>query len=237
MISKKLNILAIIPARAGSKRIYKKNLKKLQSKPLIAWTIEEAINSNVFSRIIVSTDSEEIAKIALHSGAEVPFMRPEEYSHDTASSTSVVEHAINYLSQKEGQYFDVIVLLQPSSPFRTSKHITEAVNLFIKNNAEAVVSVCLDEHKYSIGELPDNMSISDVIKDNKINFLSNLKSYRLNGAIYICKTNSFMEEKSFFISQNSFAYEMDFISSIDIDEMIDLFFAEAILKERARNGL
>jgi len=237
LISKKLNILAIIPARAGSKRIYKKNLKKLQSKPLIAWTIEEAINSNVFSRIIVSTDSEEIAKIALHSGAEVPFMRPEEYSHDTASSTSVVEHAINYLSQKEGQYFDVIVLLQPSSPFRTSKHITEAVNLFIKNNAEAVVSVCLDEHKYSIGELPDNMSISDVIKDNKINFLSNLKSYRLNGAIYICKTNSFMEEKSFFISQNSFAYEMDFISSIDIDEMIDLFFAEAILKERARNGL
>jgi CMP-N-acetylneuraminic acid synthetase len=164
-------------------------------------------------------------------------MRPEEYSHDTASSTSVVEHAINYLSQKEGQYFDVIVLLQPSSPFRTAKHITEAVNLFIDNNAEAVVSVCLDVHKYSIGELPNNMSISDVIKDSKINFLSNLKSYRLNGAIYICKTDSFMVEKSFFISKNSFAYEMDSISSIDIDEMIDLFFAEAILKERARNGL
>ena len=123
-----IKILAIVPARGGSKRLPGKNIKVLNGKPLIQWTIESALGIDDISRVMVSTDSQEIADIALQSGAEVPFLRPKELATDTSSSSVVIEHALNYY-KSQGEIFDYVLLLQPTSPMRNKKHNEQAIAL------------------------------------------------------------------------------------------------------------
>ena len=157
-------LLAIIPARANSKRLPGKNLAELGGKPLIAWTIEAALNSKHVDRVVVSTDSEEIAQISVEWGAEVPFIRPAKLAADDVPSSCVIQHVIDQIHSKSLQY-EYFVLLQPTSPLRTSDHIDQAVTLFETKRPDSVISVTALEHPVDwIGEL-DNGSI---MKSNNI---------------------------------------------------------------------
>ncbi len=143
-----MKVLAIIPARGGSKGVPGKNIKMLGDKPFIAYTIEQAIASGVFSKIIVSTDSEQIKEIGLQFGAEVPFIRPEELASDTASSISVVQHAVDFFENQK-EYFDAICLLQPTSPFREKGFINKAIEKFIHKKTDCLLSVLQVPHEYN----------------------------------------------------------------------------------------
>ncbi|OAA18901.1 cytidylyltransferase domain-containing protein [Kosmotoga sp. DU53] len=223
--------LALIPARGGSKGLKDKNIRLLNNKPLLAYTIEAAKKSGIFDRIIVSTDSEKIAAVALKYGAEVPFMRPKELATDTASSMDVLIHTIELL-QESGDIYDYVVLLQPTSPLRTSQDIVEAANLLIEKNANSVVSVCKVGHSpLWSNTLPEDLSLKDFIRPE----IKNLRRqdlpifYRLNGAIYIAKVSYILETKDFF-GQGSYAYIMPVNRSVDIDTEFDLALAEVLLQ-------
>ena len=223
--------LALIPARGGSKGLKDKNIRQLNNKPLLAYTIEAAKESRIFDRIIVSTDSEKIAAVALKYGAEVPFMRPKELATDTASSMDVLIYTIELLQESNDKY-DYVALLQPTSPLRTSQDIVGAVNLLIEKNANSVVSVCKVEHSpLWSNTLPEDLSLKDFIRPE----IRNLRRqdlpifYRLNGAIYIVKVSYILESKDFF-GQESYAYIMPVNRSVDTDTELDLVLAEVLLQ-------
>jgi N-acylneuraminate cytidylyltransferase/CMP-N,N'-diacetyllegionaminic acid synthase len=222
------SFLAVIPARGGSKRLPNKNILPLAGKPLIQWTIEAAKNSKYIDQIVVSSDKDEILDIAKRYET-ISIKRPEALAKDEAKTVGVVLHVIESISEKH----DFIVLLQPTSPLRTSQNIDEAIELLFSKNADAVISVC--ETDYPIlwcNTLQEDLSmknfIPEDIKDKRSQDLP--KYYRLNGAIYIVKTEKLKNEKTFFISGNIYAYIMDRINSVDIDEEIDLKVASALLR-------
>ena len=155
-------IIAIIPARSGSKGLKDKNIKDLNGKPLIAYTIEAARNSKIFDEIIVSTDSEKYAQISKEFGAKVPFLRSSQNSSDKAGSWDVVNEVLSKLYEK----YDVVVLLQPTSPLRTGIHIKEAIDLFFEKAADTVCSVCETPHPiFWCNTLDENLSMKDFIKN------------------------------------------------------------------------
>lgn len=215
--------LAIIPARGGSKRLPRKNILDLAGKPLIAWTIEAALKSKYINKVVVSSDNAEILAIAQKCGAEI-IKRPDELARDTTTTFETVKHAVENLEE-----YDYIMLLQPTSPIRNADHIDEAIELLLAKEADAVVSVCeMDHSPLWSNTLPDDRSMNRFLRDDVLNKRSQdlEKYYRLNGAIYICKTDKLLAEKSFFLNENIYAYVMDKKSSIDIDEGIDFKIAE-----------
>lgn len=219
-------IIGIIPARSGSKGLKDKNIKELCGKPLIAYTIEAAKQSGVFDCIMVSTDSEKYARIAREHGASVPFLRSSENSSDKSGSWDVVREVLANLNEK----FDIVVLLQPTSPLRTAQHIRDAVDLFFEKDADTVCSVCETPHPiFWCNTLNEDLSMMDFIKKEYQKRRQELpKSYTLNGAIYICKTK-YIDNLDFY-SNKSFAYVMNKNSSIDIDENLDFQLCELIIK-------
>ncbi len=221
--------LAIVPARGGSKRLPRKNVLPLQSKPLIAWTIESALQSNFIDTVCVSSDDEEILAIAKEYNI-LTIKRPNELANDTATTFDTVKHSIDLISEK----YEYIVLLQPTSPLRTAQHIDKAIELLQQKNADAVVSVCEKEHSpLWSNTLPDDGSLKGFLSDEAFQRSQDLPTYyRLNGAIYICRTDSLLSEKTFFISENIFAYVMDSESSVDIDNQIDFYTTESILRSK-----
>ncbi len=227
---KGMTFLAIIPARSGSKRLPNKNILPLAGKPMLLWTIENAVKSKYLDELVLSTDSDEIINIVKDYNIKV-IKRPLELASDTAKMVDVVKHVIENKDKK----YDFIVLLQPTSPLRKEYHIDEAIERIIKLNADAIISVCeVDYSPLWCNTLPDDLSmenfVSDNIKDKRSQDLP--KFYRLNGAIYICKTDKFISENTFFLKKNIYAYIMDRLSSIDIDDEIDFKLAELILKEK-----
>ena len=224
----KNKFLAIIPARGGSKRLPRKNVLDLCGKPLIAYSIEAGLQSKYIDKIVVSSDDEEILQISKKFGAET-IKRPDYLAGDTATTFDAIKHTIENLEK-----YEYIVLLQPTSPLRNSKHIDEAIELLKEKKASAVVSVCEMEHSpLWSNTLDDTLSMNNFLKDEVLNKRSQdlEKYYRLNGAIYICKTELLLKEKSFFLKENIFAYIMDRKSSVDIDEEIDFKMAEFFLKQ------
>lgn len=222
---KNKTFLAIIPARGGSKRLPRKNVLDLCRKPLIAWSIDAARTSKYIDKIIVSSDDEEILKISKKYGADI-LKRPPELASDNATTFDAIKHSIDNVDR-----YDYVVLLQPTSPLRNSKHIDEAIKLLEFKNADAVVSVCEMEHSpLWSNTLNEDMSMQGFLKEEVLNKRSQdlEKYYRINGAIYICKTDKLLEEKSFFLKENIFAYLMDRESSVDIDEEIDFRVAEVM---------
>ena len=217
--------LAIIPARGGSKRLPRKNLLDLCGKPLIAWSIEAALKSKYISKVIVSSDDEEILNIAKEYKADF-IKRPDELASDTATTFDALKHTL----ENVGKY-DYVVLLQPTSPLRSEKHIDEAIELLEEKSADAIISVCETEHSpLWCNTLPQDSSMSTFLRDEVLNKRSQdlPKYYRLNGAIYICKTEKLLENKGFFIKENIYAYKMDKKNSVDIDEEIDFIIAREI---------
>jgi CMP-N,N'-diacetyllegionaminic acid synthase len=226
-------ILAVIPARGGSKRLKNKNLLPLLNKPLLAWSIEAALDSKYIDKIIVSTDANEIAEEANRFGIGMPFIRPPELSGDEARSIDVVTHAIEWLKEYENKDFDYVVLLQPTSPLRTAHHIDAALLELVERGADAVVSICESEHSPLWSNvLPQNKSLENFLKSEYINSRSQdlAQYYRLNGALYICDVSRLLSEDTFFIKDNIYAYTMQQIDSVDIDTKLDFLLAETILK-------
>ena len=226
--------LAVIPARGGSKRLPKKNILPLCGKPLIAWTIEAAINSNCFNEVVVSTDDDIIKETAIKYGASVPFVRPKEFATDTASSFDAIKHTVEFYKNEMNREFDFIVILQPTSPLRTATNIQEAILQCTNLNADSVISVCEAEHSpLWMNTLPDDKSMDRFINDNIKNLRSQdlPKYYRLNGAIYIVKAERFLKEKSVFLSKNTFAYIMNTEQSVDIDNRIDFELADLLMSK------
>lgn len=223
--------IAIIPARSGSKGLADKNIKELCGKPMIAYTIEAALDSSCFDEVMVSTDSDRYAEIARRYGAEVPFLRSEKTSSDTASSWDAVDEVLSGY-QNNGRSFDTFCLLQPTSPLRTAEDIRKAYSLFRERAETAVVSVCEAEHSpLWCGHLPDNQELVGFIQpESTARRQSAGRFYRLNGAIYIISTEAFRRER-FFYHAGSFAYIMPRQRSIDIDTEMDFRLAEFFLRD------
>ncbi|NTY98319.1 acylneuraminate cytidylyltransferase family protein [Acinetobacter radioresistens] len=224
------HVTALIPARGGSQRLPRKNVKILYGKPLIAWTIDVAKESKYIDSIVVSTDDIEIKDIAEKFGARVPFLRPKELSTDIASSFDVVKHAIEFLNINKENH--LIILLQPTSPLRTVEELDRALELFIKKKASGVVSV--SECEYSplwANTLPESLSMSEFIRPEVQGKRSqDLPTYyRLNGSIYIYNINKLLESNSIFFDTNVYGYETNKNTSVDIDDELDFKLAQLLL--------
>lgn len=219
--------IAIIPARGGSKRLPGKNIKLLAGKPLIAWTIDAALDSKVFDHVFVTTDSEEIAAVSKEYGAEVPFLRPAELATDTATTNDVIAHLVEWFEKEYDKEVTTIAILQPTSPLRNAQHIQEAVQLMQDKQAKAVVSVCELEHPIQFcNKLGIDGSMDGFIKSNDMKRTQDLEPYyRLNGALYLFGRN-YVNRLSEIYSEGTYSYLMDTRSSVDIDTKDDFSLAE-----------
>jgi len=229
---KEQKTLAVITARGDSKGIPQKNTRMLLDKPLIAYTIQAALQSRTLNKVIVSTDDETIANVSKQYGAEVPFLRPQHLATDTATTLSVLQHAVKYLTDKENYPADIIVCLQPTSPLRSAEDIDRAVTLCMSSGADSVVSLCQAEHhpywmkKVIEGRVYPLMEVDD----DKYPRRQDLPPvYQLNGAIYVTRRKVLLEEERV-LGENTLAYIMPQERSIDIDTPIDFKIAELILR-------
>lgn len=223
-------LIGIIPARSGSKGLIDKNIKTLIGKPLMAYTIETALKSEVFDKLIVSTDSQEYAEIARFYGAEVPFLRPKDLSGDEATTNDVIVDVIERLKEC-GEKFDSLMILQPTSPLRKIEDIVSSINLLNEKSANAVISLCeMDHSPLYAGFVPEDLRIDGFIKKKISSRRQDLpKYYHPNGAIYLAKVDYFMEYRDLY-QDKCYAYIMDKRRSVDIDDQFDFEFAEFILK-------
>ena len=222
--------IAIIPARSGSKGLKDKNIIDLCGKPLIAYSIEAALETSLFDHVIVSTDSEHYAEIAQHYGAEV-MMRGEALSNDKATTFMVLEDILKNRLQESIDYF---VLLQPTSPLRTSKHITEAIEKFEAKieNFDFLVSMKEAEHaKVLVNPIDDDDSLKYFDTDFSNYRRQGYKDYSPNGAIFIAKPDSYLEQKHFF-GAKALSYIMSAEDSVDIDGALDLIIAKSIIFQK-----
>ena len=223
--------IAIIPARSGSKGLKNKNIKPLNGKPLLAYAISAAQEAGCFNTIHVSTDSEEYAKIAEEWGAEVPFLRSFSTAGDNASTWDAVKYVLSEYSKKE-QNFDIVTVLQPTSPLRTAEDIQGAYRYFNNKHANMISSVCEMEHSpLWSNTLPEDCSMAE-FEDEQLVFLPRQSLpvyYRENGAIYILKTEHLYQARNIY-KDRCFAYIMPRLHSIDIDNALDFLIAETIMK-------
>ncbi|MEZ8382299.1 cytidylyltransferase domain-containing protein [Vibrio splendidus] len=222
-------VLAIIPARGGSKRLPRKNVLPLAGKPLIGWSIDAAKNSKYIDQIFVSTDDKEIADVSSLFGIDVPELRPDHLASDTATTESV----LTYTLEKFGKDVDIIVLLQPTSPLRTAQHIDEALDLFIKKQAFSVVSVTPCEHPpLWANTLPEDGTMGDFIRPEALKRSQDCGDFfRFNGAIYIFDVQKFMEYGEIRYTEESFAYLMENRVSFDIDQQLDFELTEFFMNK------
>lgn len=223
--------IAIIPARSGSKGLKDKNIKELNGRPLIAYSIEAAIKSGMFNKVFVSTDSQKYADIAIQYGADASFLRSEKNSSDTAGSWDVVREVIDVLKAK-GEEYDEIMLLQATSPLRTAQDIVSAIDLLHERKGNAVVSLTECDHSpIWCNTLPEDGGMDNFdrpeYKDLPRQVLPTF--YRYNGAIYLV-TNKELYNKEHMMEHGCYAYVMPQSRSIDIDTAMDFLIAETIMK-------
>ncbi|WP_317367053.1 acylneuraminate cytidylyltransferase family protein [uncultured Tyzzerella sp.] len=222
-------VLAFIPARAGSKGIKDKNIIDLNGKPLISYTIEAAKNSKYIDSVIVSTDGEKIANVAKEYGAEVPFFRPKELAEDNSNVITSIIYTIDEL-KKLGKEYDILILLQPTSPFRNEHHIDEALEMLINNNLPSILSVCeTDKNPTLIRNMDKYNAITPLIETNLSLRQEMDKYYLLNGAIYINYVKDIRIDR--YLKDSKYGYVMDKYHSLDIDEPIDLDIANLYIKK------
>lgn len=230
-----MRVLGIIPARGGSKVVPRKNIRPLGGKPLLSYMIRAALESKI-NRTIVSTEDEKIAAIAKEYGAEVPFMRPKELAADTASSLSVLLHALHYMEEKERYRPDAIAFLQPTAPFCTWRHINAAIEMLLSSDIDSVVGVCESEfHPYFMYEMDRKNNLQEIIKmkDKPLRRQDVPPMYRLTDAPIISRRRYFdkvTERSPCFNPDSMKGLVMDRVSSIDINDELDFLFAEFVIK-------
>lgn len=227
-----MQFLFLIPARRGSKGIPKKNIKPLAGKPLILYSVETARQITDDSNICVSTDDPEIIEIVEKAGLKVPFIRPKELATDSTPTYDVILHALNFF-EKNNKFYDAIVLLQPTSPFRRKEHIQNSISIYTPK-LDLVVSVTeTKSNPYYI--LYEEDTNGFLFKSKNGNFTRRQdcpKVYELNGSIYIFNTKS-LKEKSILEFKKIKKFLMDRIYSIDLDDELDWKFAEFLLQNNA----
>ena len=222
--------LAIITARSGSKGLKDKNIKMLKGKPLLAYTVEAALESGMFDCVHVSTDSEQYAQIAKEFGADVPFLRDAELATDTAGTWDTVRAAVRKY-EEQGKVFDTVTLLQPTSPLRDAEDIRAAFVVFEAKEADSVVSVCEADHSPKIcNTLGEGDSMDGFIDTTVVGRRQDLGTfYRINGAIYIQTSELLMNEGNLY-GAKSYAYVMSKLHSVDIDDAFDFMMAEVAME-------
>lgn len=227
-----MNILVTICARKGSKRLKNKNLRLIDGKPLIAYTIEQALLWGRGNNVIVSTDSEEIASISREYGAEVPFIRPNKLASDTAPKLPVIKHAFHLMEKLNDVKYDLIVDLDPTSPLRLVEDIENAYQLMINKKCKNLFSVTAARKNpyFNMVELDENgfVHISKEL-ENPVNRMQDTpKVYELNASIYMYWTK-FLDDMENVITDQSIVYEMPQERSLDIDSKFDLRIVKSLL--------
>jgi len=224
--------IAIITARSGSKGLPDKNIKELNGKPLLAYSIEAAKESGCFDIIHLSTDSEKYAEIGREYGADLPFLRSPETSSDTASSESVIRFVLSEY-EKRGMKFDIFALLQPTSPLREAEDIKECFSILSEEGVSSVVAVTeMDHSPLWSNTLPDNHSLDGFLDKTKNVDRHHLPTYyRINGAMYLSYVDAYTSHDALY-GPNSRAYIMPQIRSVDIDTELDFRIAEAIMESQ-----
>jgi N-acylneuraminate cytidylyltransferase/CMP-N,N'-diacetyllegionaminic acid synthase len=233
------SVLAIIPARGGSKGVPGKNIKLLCGKSLIAYTIDAAQAARSIDRLILSTDNEEIAELSEKFGVEIPFMRLPKLAKDTSLAIDNYIYTVDRLNAESSKQYDDFIVLQPTSPFRTAVDIDNAVELFREKNADSVISVCEDSHPPVWAKKIDPSGVLrdyfDINIDNK-NRQELEPSFMPNGAIFILKLSLIKSHYSYY-SDKTYAYVMPSERSVDIDTFFDFEFAEFLMsRNTSRKG-
>lgn len=216
-----MNVLAIIPARGGSKGIKRKNLIAYKGKPLLKWTIDAALNSNFINDVVVSSDNDEILALANNNKGLITLKRPKELAEDNSRTEPVLKHVLESLSQSD---YSHIILLQPTSPLRTVEHIDDAFKLLNNSKANSLISVCsLEDHPFKSFKLDQNGFLEGIINNDYPFYPRQIlpKTYKANGAIYIIKVDEFKKNYSL-LTDKTIHFEMSKESSKDIDTVEDL---------------
>lgn len=230
-----MRVLGVIPARGGSTEIPRKNLAPLGGKPLIQYTIEASLAVPRLSRVVVSTEDEEIAQVALSLGAEVPFVRPVELASDHARSVDVLIHAVDEVESSYRVVFDWVLLLQPTTPFRSPKDIESSLDLAAGGQCDSVISVVpvYDSHPVRIKRIVDGRLEPFCVEEVEGMRRQDLTppAFKRNGAIYLTRRDVVMTGHSIWGSWIR-PYEMPPERSINIDSPLDLAVAEAVLTQR-----
>lgn len=225
-----LKVLALIPARGGSKGIKDKNIVDVCGKPLIAYSIDVAKNSKYVDDVVITTDSERIKEVAEKYGADVPFLRPAELASDNSKTIDAVIHAVNTLKEF-GRNYDILLLLQPTCPLRTTEDIDNSLELFVSKGCVALVSVNkVKEHPILMRKINE-----DGMMDNLLNLPSTIRRqdmppiYKVNGSIYINLVKELRNDTS--LNDNPLAYITDNEHSVDIDDLDDIERVKNILRK------
>ena len=223
-----MSLLALIPARVGSKGIPRKNIRELCGKPLIAWSIETAQKANYVDQIVVSTDDEEIADVARSYGAEVPFIRPDTLAQDDTLGIAPVIHALEQFPEVEQ-----VLLLQPTSPLRTTDDIDGIVKMCQEAQAPAAVSICEpSKHPNWMFSCGKDGTLSPFTDKPIATLRQDLpKVYTLNGALYLAKTDWIQQNRSF-LSPETLGYVMPPERSADIDTLLDWEWVELLMSKK-----
>ena len=226
-------ILAIIPARGGSKGVPRKNIKSLCGKPLICYSIKAGLESKYIDRVVVSTEDKEIAAVARKYNAEV-IDRPKELAKDNSPAFLTYKHVLENLKEK-GKYFpDIVTILQPTSPLRKTEDVDESIEIFVNNSCDSVISVTEDNEMYWGFRIEEKQL--NPIFDKKylsMNRKKLPKLYRLNGAVFVSTPQKMLENKGFH-GEKVIPYVMPPERSIDIDTVIDFKTSENLMKERGK---
>jgi CMP-N,N'-diacetyllegionaminic acid synthase len=225
----KIKNLAIIPARGGSKGVPGKNLKKIGGMPLIYWSIKAALEANCIDRLVVSTDSSEIAELSQSYGAEVPFIRPMEISGDNATTESAINHCLNFFNKKNDEIPENIVLLQPTSPVRKKTTIDDAFNYYKKYGKSSLLSVNRFDHF-----LWKNISSPEALynykrRPRRQDIKSTDYTYIENGSIYITKSSQYLNFNNR-LCESPICFELSDEEAYEIDTHLDFLIIEAILR-------
>lgn len=230
-----MRILAIIPARGGSKGVPRKNIKMLAGKPLIAWTIESALEAKQYlDDIIVSTDDEEIASVAREYGADVPFLRPAELSDDKAPTLPAMQHAVKFMEQKRGVKYDWILLLQCTSPFRKAEDYPELIQMAKEGDCDSIVSVVqvFTSHPMAIRKIENGYLAHFMPGEKEGTRRQDYKpdAYKRNGVYYMTKRDVLMEDNTIY-GERIKPYIMPEMRSVGIDSELDFKIVEVLMQE------
>ena len=228
-----LKILGITLARGGSKSVPKKNIKHLSGKPLIAYTISEALKSKYITRYIVSTDNEEIKEIALRYGAEVPFLRPRELATDTASSSSAIKHALEFVEKEENCQYDYVIELMCTNPLKTVEDIDNCIRKLIETGADSVIAVhkLEDHHPIRIKKIVDDHIVDFCLPEVAESRRQDLKpdAYVRSGSIYAVKRNELMLYNRRYGTNDSRPHILPPKRAVNVDTEIDFMVAEKLM--------
>ena len=229
-------VLGITLARGGSKSIPKKNIKTILGKPLIAYTIIEALKSKLISKYIVSTDDEEIKNISLKYGADVPFMRPQKLATDLATSSDAIKHAVRYMQQKDSIKYDYIIELMCTNPLKTANDIDECLLKLIKTDADSVIAMhkIEDNHPIRVKKIVNDKIVDFCLPEIPETRRQDLKpdAYIRSGSIYALKREQIMKYNKRYGTIDSRPYILPNERAVNIDNKIDFLMAESLLKER-----